>query len=468
MQIKREGRLPVVNFAAGGVATPADVELMMQLGADAVFVGSGIFKSENPEKFARAIVEATTHYEDYELIAKLSISSIILMIKRVECMMIIGIPKEIKNSENRVALTPSGVISLLKAGHNVLVEKDAGVGSNFTNEDYASAGAEIGESAEDIWSRADMIMKVKEPLPTEYDYFREGLILFTYLHLAAEPSLTQALKDKGVIAFAYETVAAGRTLPLLTPMSEVAGRMAAQIGAQFLQKTNGGKGILLAGVPGVSRGKVTIIGAGVVGTNAAKIAIGLGADVTLLDLSADRLREIDDIFGNQIKTLLSNPLNIAESVVEADLLIGAVLIPGAKAPKLVTEEMVKAMKPGSVIVDVAIDQGGIVETVDQITTHDSPTYEKHGVVHYAVANMPGAVPRTSTIALTNVTVPYALQIANKGVYKAITDSESLKLGLNVAHGEITYEAVAKDLGYSFVSPEKLFEKKLQLSKPFAE
>jgi alanine dehydrogenase len=374
--------------------------------------------------------------------------------------MIIGVPKEVKNNENRVALTPAGLISFVNAGHKVLVEKDAGVGSGFTNEDYANAGAEVIENAADVWSQAEMIMKVKEPLPSEYGYFREGLILFTYLHLAAEPALAQALKDKGVIAIAYETVEVNRTLPLLTPMSEVAGRMAAQIGSQFLQKTNGGKGILLAGVPGVSRGKVTIIGGGVVGTNAAKMAIGLGADVTIIDLSADRLRQLDDIFGNQIKTLMSNPFNIAEAVAEADLLIGAVLIPGAKAPRLVTEEMVKAMKPGSVIVDVAIDQGGIVETVDHITTHDKPTYEKHGVVHYAVANMPGAVPRTSTIALTNVTVPYALQIANKGVFQAILDNNSLKLGLNVANGEITYLAVAKDLGYNFVSPEKVFEKEL--------
>jgi len=374
--------------------------------------------------------------------------------------MIIGVPKEVKNNENRVALTPAGIVSFINAGHRVLVETDAGVGSSFTNEAYINAGAEIIESAEDVWAQAEMIMKVKEPLPSEYIYFREGLILFTYLHLAAEPELAEALKDKGVIAIAYETVVANKTLPLLTPMSEVAGRMAAQIGSQFLQKSNGGKGILLAGVPGVSRGKVTIIGGGVVGTNAAKVAIGLGADVTIIDLSADRLRQLDDIFGNQIKTLMSNPFNIAEAVAEADLLIGAVLIPGARAPKLVKEDMVKAMKPGSVIVDVAIDQGGIVETVDHITTHDDPTYTKYGVVHYAVANMPGAVPRTSTIALTNVTVPYALQIANKGVFKAIFENESLKLGLNVANGEITYEAVAKDLAYNFVSPEKVFEKEL--------
>jgi alanine dehydrogenase len=374
--------------------------------------------------------------------------------------MFIGVPKEIKNNENRVALTPAGVVSFLNAGHKVLVEKDAGIGSGFTNEDYAKAGAEIIDNVEQVWTKADMIMKVKEPLSSEYKYFRQGLILFTYLHLAAEPDLAQALKDKGVIAIAYETVSVNRTLPLLTPMSEVAGRMAAQIGAQFLQKNNGGLGILLAGVPGVNRGKVTIVGGGIVGTNAAKMAIGLGADVTIIDLSADRLRQLDDIFGNQIKTLMSNPFNIAEAVAEADLLIGAVLIPGAKAPKLITEEMVKSMKPGSVIVDVAIDQGGIVETIDHVTTHDNPTFIKHGVVHYSVANMPGAVPRTSTIALTNVTVPYALQIANKGVFKAISENAALYLGVNVANGEITYKAVAKDLGYNYVTVEKALEKEL--------
>ncbi|WML38604.1 alanine dehydrogenase [Neobacillus sp. OS1-2] len=374
--------------------------------------------------------------------------------------MFIGVPKEIKNNENRVALTPAGVVTLIKAGHKVLVEKEAGIGSGFTDNDYAKAGAEILESANQVWTKSEMIMKVKEPLSSEYQYFRPGLILFTYLHLAAEPSLAQALKEKGVLAIAYETVSANRTLPLLTPMSEVAGRMAAQIGAQFLQKNNGGQGILLAGVPGVNRGKVTIIGGGIVGTNAAKMAIGLGADVTIIDLSADRLRQLDDIFGNQVKTLMSNPFNIAEAVAEADLLIGAVLIPGAKAPKLVTEEMVKSMKPGSVIVDVAIDQGGIVETSDHVTTHDNPTFEKHGVLHYSVANMPGAVPRTSTIALTNVTVPYALQIANKGAVKAISENAALKLGVNVANGEITYEAVAKDLGYDYVTVENALEKEL--------
>ncbi|MHC5534445.1 alanine dehydrogenase [Priestia megaterium] len=374
--------------------------------------------------------------------------------------MIIGVPKEIKNNENRVAITPAGVASFVGTGHRVLIENEAGIGSNFTNEDYVKAGAEIVETAADVWAQAEMVMKVKEPLASEYGYFRPGLILFTYLHLAAEPALAKALKDSGVTAIAYETVAVNRTLPLLTPMSEVAGRMAAQIGAQFLQKSNGGKGILLAGVPGVSRGKVTIIGGGGVGTNAAKIAIGLGADVTIIDLSPERLRQLDDIFGNQINTLVSNPYNIADAVAESDLVIGAVLIPGAKAPKLVTEEMVKTMKPGSVIIDVAIDQGGIVETIDHITTHDQPTYEKHGVVHYAVANMPGAVPRTSTIALTNVTVPYALQIASKGVHKAIAQNEALKLGVNVANGAITYEAVAHDLGYDYVSVDVALEKEL--------
>ncbi|MEH2979618.1 alanine dehydrogenase [Bacillus amyloliquefaciens] len=370
--------------------------------------------------------------------------------------MIIGVPKEIKNNENRVALTPGGVSQLIGNGHRVLVESGAGLGSGFTNEDYVSAGAEILEDRKQVWD-AEMVMKVKEPLAEEYAYFRQGLVLFTYLHLAAEPELAKALTEKGVTAIAYETVTDGRSLPLLTPMSEVAGRMAAQIGAQFLEKPKGGKGILLAGVPGVSRGKVTIIGGGGVGTNAAKMAVGLGADVTMIDLNADRLRQLDDIFGHQIKTLMSNPVNIADSVAEADLLICAVLIPGAKAPTLVTEEMVKQMKTGSVIVDVAIDQGGIVETVDHITTHDNPTYEKHGVVHYAVANMPGAVPRTSTLALTNVTVPYALQIANKGAAQAIADSPALKAGLNTANGHVTYEAVAKDLGYDYVPAEKAMQ-----------
>lgn len=374
--------------------------------------------------------------------------------------MFIGVPKEIKNNENRVALTPAGVVSFVKAGHTVLVETNAGHESGFTNEDYINAGAKIIENASNVWAQSEMIMKVKEPLESEYNFFRPGLILFTYLHLAAEPSLAQALKDKGVTAIAYETVAEGRALPLLSPMSEVAGRMSVQVGAQFLQKFYGGQGILLAGTPGVSRGKVVIIGGGIVGTNAAKMAVGLGADVTIIDLSPERLRQLDDIFGHQVQTLMSNPFNIAAAVKEADLLVGAVLIPGAKAPKLVTEEMVKTMKPGSVIVDVAIDQGGIVETSDHCTTHDDPTFVKHGVVHYSVANMPGAVPRTSTFALTNSTVPYALQIANKGVIRAILESPALKLGVNTAHNEITYEAVAKDLGYHYVPVDVAFVKEI--------
>ena len=371
--------------------------------------------------------------------------------------MIIGIPKEIKNNENRVAITPAGVVALKKSGHQVLIEQGAGLGSGFEDADYKAAGADILVEAKDVWAKADMVMKVKEPISSEYGYFRKGLVLFTYLHLAAEPELAKALVDSGVTAIAYETVEVNRTLPLLTPMSEVAGRMASQIGAQFLEKSKGGKGILLSGVPGVKRGKVTIIGGGVVGTNAAKIAVGLGADVTLIDLSAERLRQLDDQFGKDIQTLMSNPLNIAEAVKDSDLVIGAVLIPGAKAPKLVTEEMIQSMSPGSVVVDVAIDQGGIIETVDKITTHDDPTYTKHGVVHYAVANMPGAVPRTSTIGLTNVTMPYALQIANKGVEQAVAENQALALGVNVANGSITYKAVARDLGYEYVSVEDAFQ-----------
>lgn len=374
--------------------------------------------------------------------------------------MIIGIPKEIKNNENRVAITPAGVVTLVGQGHEVLVEANAGAGSGFFNEEYVKAGARLVDTAAGVWSASEMIMKVKEPLESEYGYFRQGLVLFTYLHLAPEPALAKALQDNGVIAIAYETVTEGRTLPLLTPMSEVAGRMSVQLGAQFLQKNHGGQGILLAGVPGVSRGKVSIIGGGVVGTNAAKMAIGLGAEVTIVDLSADRLRQLDDIFGASVNTLISNPYNIAKAVAEADVLVGAVLIPGAKAPKLVTEAMVKLMKPGSVIVDVAIDQGGIVETIDRVTTHDHPVFEKHGVLHYSVANMPGAVPKTSTLALTNVTVPYAVEIAGKGVFKAIEENPGLKAGVNVAGGRITCEGVAEALGTEYVPVEKALEKEL--------
>ena len=364
----------------------------------------------------------------------------------------IGIPKEVKNNENRVALTPAGVFSLVNAGHEVYVETNAGLGSSFTDEQYVEAGAKIVPSAKEAWNQ-EMVMKVKEPVPEEYEYFYEGLILFTYLHLAAEPELTKALIEKKVVAIAYETVQLPNgSLPLLTPMSEVAGRMAPQIGAQFLEQTKGGKGVLLGGISGVRRGRVTVIGGGVVGANAAKIAVGLGADVTILDLNPDRLRELDDIFGRSINTVMSNSFNIAQAVKEADLVIGAVLIPGAKAPKLVTEDMVKEMGDGSVIVDVAIDQGGIFETSDRITTHDNPTYNKHGVLHYAVPNIPGAVPRTATIGLTNVTVPYALQLANKGFKQACLDNEALKKGINTLDGFVTYKAVAEahQLEYSNV------------------
>jgi len=368
----------------------------------------------------------------------------------------IGVPKEIKNNENRVAMTPAGVVSLVSNGHEVFIETGAGIGSGFADTEYINAGAKIVPTAEEAWNM-DMVMKVKEPLPSEYGFFREGLILFTYLHLAPEPELTQALTEKKVVGIAYETVQVGNTLPLLTPMSEVAGRMSAQIGAQFLEKNKGGKGILLGGVPGLRRGKVTIIGGGVAGTNAAKVAIGLGAHVTIIDLNPDRLRQLDDIFGHEITTLMSNPYNIAEAVKESDLVIGAVLIPGAKAPKLVSKEMIESMEDGSVVVDIAIDQGGIFETTDRITTHDFPTYEKHGVVHYAVANMPGAVPRTSTIALTNVTVPYAVQIANKGYQKACLDNAALIKGINTLDGYVTYEAVAEAHNLEFKDATTLLQ-----------
>lgn len=372
--------------------------------------------------------------------------------------MIIGVPKEIKNNENRVGLTPAGVSAFQKAGHQVVVETKAGLGSGFPDEDYKAAGAEILPNAKEVWSRAEMICKVKEPLPDEYEYFRDGLILFTYLHLAPEKELTQQLLTKRVIGIAYETIQTDdKALPLLMPMSEVAGRMSVQVGAQFLEKPHGGKGVLLGGVPGVLPSNVVIIGGGIVGTNAAKMAIGLGADVTIIDINANRLRELDDQFQGRLRTSMSNHYNIAEAVKKADLLIGAVLIPGARAPHLVTEEMVKTMAPGSVIVDVAIDQGGSIATSDRITTHSDPTYVKHGVVHYAVANMPGAVPRTSTIALTNVTVPYGLQIASKGFRAAITQNRALARGVNVVNGQVVYEAVAKSLGLPYVSLEEAMQ-----------
>ncbi|WP_230655858.1 alanine dehydrogenase [Psychrobacter sp. I-STPA10] len=368
--------------------------------------------------------------------------------------MLIGIPKEIKNNENRVGLTPSGVQALIERGHKVLVETNAGAGSHFNNEDYQALGATIVDSAKEAWD-VDMVIKVKEPLDSEYQYFKEGLTLFTYLHLAAEKGLTQALVDNKVTGIAYETVQTADGLPLLTPMSEVAGRMSTQIGAQFLQKFYGGKGILLGGVPGVQKGKVTIVGGGVAGTEAAKMAIGLGADVTILDLSPKRLKQLSELFGNSVQTLMSTPLNIANSVKASDLVIGAVLIPGASAPKLVTEEMIASMSEGSVVVDIAIDQGGCFETTDRITTHDEPTYTKHGVIHYAVANMPGAVPRTSTMALSNATLRYALALADKGYKKACLEDESLLKGINTIDGKVTYKAVADALGFDYVDVKTL-------------
>ncbi|MCR8644041.1 alanine dehydrogenase [Paenibacillus sp. N1-5-1-14] len=365
--------------------------------------------------------------------------------------MIIGVPKEIKNNENRVGITPAGVTTFLNNGHEVWVQTNAGSGSGFADSDYTAAGAKIVPTAAEAWS-AQMVIKVKEPIAEEYEYFREGLVLYTYLHLAPEPELTKALIEKKVTAIAYETIQLDNgALPLLTPMSEVAGRMSIQIGAQFLENPHGGKGVLLGGVPGVSPAEVVIIGGGIVGTNAAKMAVGMGASVTIIDVSPDRLRQLDDLFGGRLKTLMSNSYNIAQAVKKADLLIGAVLIPGARAPRLVTDEMVKSMMPGSVIVDVAIDQGGSIETVDRITTHSNPTYEKHGVVHYSVANMPGAVARTSTNALTNVTIPYGVQIANKGYKQAALDNKALAKGINVVDGHVTYKAVAEAHGHTYVS-----------------
>jgi len=364
---------------------------------------------------------------------------------------LVGVPKEIKAYENRVGLTPAGVSAMVKAGHKVVVEKGAGKGSGFEDQEYMGAGASMLATAKEVYDAADMIMKVKEPLPAEYDLFHDGQILFTYLHLAPEPELTRKLVERKVVAIAYETVQlADRSLPLLTPMSEVAGRMSVQIGAHFLEKAHGGRGVLLGGVPGVAPGTVVIVGGGVVGTNAAKIAMGLGADVVMIDINPDRLRYLDDVFFGRIRTRVSNEYVIAAEVAKADLLIGAVLIPGARAPHLVTTEMVKTMRPGSVIVDVAIDQGGSVETIDRVTTHMDPVYEKFGVIHYSVANMPGAVPRTSTYALTNVTLPYALQLANKGWRKAIMENPALAKGANVVGGHVVYEAVANAHNLQYV------------------
>ncbi len=364
--------------------------------------------------------------------------------------MVIGVPKEIKTDENRVALTPAGVLALTRDGHRVLVESGAGEGSGFSDDQYRSSGASVIESAAEVWTQAQMIIKVKEPLVEEYRYFRSDLLLFTYLHLAPERELTEALVESGIIAVAYETVqTSDRALPLLTPMSEVAGRMATQIGAQFLEKAYGGRGILLGGVPGVLPGRVVVIGGGIVGTNAARIALGLGAEVTIVDINAEQLRQLDDQFHGHIRTLMSNEYNISEAVANADLLVGAVLIPGARAPHLVTEDMVRNMPKGSVIVDVAIDQGGSIATIDRVTTHSHPTYEKYGVIHYAVANMPGAVARTSTLALTNVTLPYARMLANRGPEEALRRDPALARGLNIYKGRVTFPAVAEAHGMTY-------------------
>lgn len=363
--------------------------------------------------------------------------------------MIIGVPKEIKQSEYRVALTPAGVTMLAAAGHRVLVQAGAGDGSGFEDGDYEREGATIVQDAASVWGEAEMIMKVKEPLAEEFGYFRKGLLLFTYLHLAAAPELTKALVEKEVTGIAYETIQLDNgSLPLLTPMSEVAGRMAVQVGAQFLEAFNGGRGVLLGGVPGVPPAEVVVIGGGIVGTNSARMALGLGANVVIIEKSADRMRYLDEVFGGRIRTLMSSPLHIAEAVSQADLVIGAVLIPGAKAPHLVTESMVQRMKKGSVIVDVAVDQGGSIATVDRPTTHKDPIYVKHGVIHYAVANIPGAVPRTSTFALTNVTMPYAMELAREGL-ASIRRSAPLQKGVNTYAGKVTNEPVANATGLPY-------------------
>src|ERR1700734_708590 len=363
-----------------------------------------------------------------------------------EKIMIVGVPKEVKDHETRVGVTPAGVKALVEAGHKVLVETNAGALSAMPDDEYQSAGAEIVGSAHDVWRLADMVVKVKEPVEKEYKHFREGLVLFTYLHLAPIKDLTNALLEKKVTGIAYETVRDRQgTLPLLTPMSEVAGRMSVQVGAAYLEKEHGGRGVLLGGVPGVAPGNVCIIGGGIVGTNAAKIALGMGAKVTLIDLNLNRLRERDDIFGGRIRTVASNSYNIERAVREADLLIGGVLIPGAAAPKLVTRAMVSRMKKGAVIVDVAIDQGGCVETA-RPTSHSNPSFEVDGVVHYCVTNLPAAVPNTSTLALTNATFPYVLRLAQHGAAAAIKADPGMAEGVNTYAGQLTYKGVAQSLG----------------------
>ena len=367
--------------------------------------------------------------------------------------MIIGIPKEIKNNENRVSMTPAGGYALCKAGHQVYVETNAGNGSGFSDQEYQEAGAIIS-SSEEVFAKADLIVKVKEYLESEYKYLREDQMVFTYLHIANNEPFANALIESKTTAIAYETVEANHSLPLLTPMSEVAGRMAVQIGANLLQKTNGGRGILLGGVSGVLPANVVIIGGGKVGINAAKMALGLGANVQVFDINVNTMAYIDDISNGAIHTVYNNEYNLKEAVKNADLIVGAVLLPGAKAPKIVTEEMVKTMKEGSVIVDVAIDQGGCIETCDHVTTHDNPTFTKHGVVHYSVANMPGAVPRTSTMALSNATLPYILKLANQGL-DALKEDPGFMKGLNTYQGKYTCKAVASALNGEYVAAEKL-------------
>ncbi len=370
--------------------------------------------------------------------------------------MIIGVPKEIKNNENRVAITPADVYALVRAGHQVFIQRSAGCGSGIEDIDYIAAGATILDDISEIYQESDIIVKVKEPLESEYNLFKEGQTLFTYLHLAPNKPLTEALISKKVTGIAYETVqCANGSLPLLVPMSEVAGRMSIQVGAYLLQKYNDGCGVLMGGVPGVSPAEVLIIGGGVVGLNAAKIAVGMGARVTIMDVNKARLSQLDDIFSGRVTTLIYNEYSVAEIVKKIDLLIGAVLIPGAKAPKVVSEAMVKTMKKGSVIVDVAIDQGGSIATIDRITTHDKPCYEKYGVIHYSVANMPGAVPRTSTFALTGATLPYLMQIVDKGPERAMKEDQSLLAGLNTYQGNITCEPVARAMNSQFISATKL-------------
>jgi alanine dehydrogenase len=369
--------------------------------------------------------------------------------------MIVGVPKEIKNHEYRVGLTPPSVRELTSRGHQVLVQKNAGADIGLADEQYVAAGAQMVDTAKEIFARAEMIVKVKEPQPGECAMLSEGQILYTYLHLAPDPEQTAALVKSGAVCIAYETITgAGGGLPLLAPMSEVAGRMAIQAGAAHLEKSKGGMGLLLGGVPGVAAGHIVIIGAGVVGTNAMQMAVGTGARVTVLDKSIDRLRQLDLVYGNRISTQYSNAAAIEEAVLSADLVIGGVLVPGAAAPKLVTRDMISRMKPGAVVVDVAIDQGGCFET-SHATTHADPTYVVDGVVHYCVANMPGAVARTSTFALNNATIGHAVALAEKGWQKALADDQHLRNGLNVCKGKVTYAAVARDLGYEYTAAESL-------------